>query len=147
MVTEMNAAGNRANVGKSPWHLVMRDMYRGLQAVVDVTAFGAKKYSPGGWLQGRGLSYVETYDSALRHAQAWLAGEEADTESGLPHVAHFAWNALALATLSLTRHGVDDRKTQRAEQYRADGIDEIWDELFAAAPQPVQTRYYYRADL
>jgi hypothetical protein len=37
----------------------------------------------------------------MRHLLAQAAGEINDPESGLPHAAHAAWNALAVLELSI----------------------------------------------
>lgn len=45
----------------------------------------------------------------MPHAWAFWAGENNDPESGLPHMAHAAWNALALVEYLLRTIGKDDR--------------------------------------
>jgi hypothetical protein len=54
-----------------------------------VLAFGAKKYSPGGW--ERGVEFTRVASAGLRHA---LAFGTLDGESGLPHAGHLACNVL-----------------------------------------------------
>jgi hypothetical protein len=81
------------DAGKSPWSLLP---WRGAQAVVDVLAYGAQKYSPQSWRLVPNL--VERYtDALLRHQTAILQGEDIDSESHLPHAYHVACNALFLA--------------------------------------------------
>jgi|SRR5690606_27850134 len=58
-----------------------------------VLAFGAKKYSPGGW--ERGVEFTRVASAGLRHA---LAYGTLDGESGLPHAGHLACNLLFAAT-------------------------------------------------
>lgn len=79
-----------------------------LEDVVRVYMMGAKKYAPHSWEKGMKISRI--YAALLRHLFAWWRGEDNDPESGLPHLAHVTWNALAL----LTYHkrglcGTDDR--------------------------------------
>lgn len=89
--------GTKLDRGKARAGLMMRDFSRALAAVADVTTFGAEKYSPSGWTEvpDREARYA---DALARHL---LASEEDDPESGLPHAAHVAWNALALLEIKL----------------------------------------------
>lgn len=82
----------------SPW---------ALDGVAKVSTFGAKKYAPWNW--AKGLSYEQTIDSLERHLMAWRMGETTDPESGLPHLDHVMWNAMALSHFEKTGTGTDDR--------------------------------------
>jgi hypothetical protein len=64
-------------------------------AFVRVAEFGAHKYEPWNW--SKGLPRVQLLGSLLRHAWAYLRGEERDKESGLLHTDHILWNAAVLA--------------------------------------------------
>jgi len=66
-----------------------------LEAVAAVMTFGAAKYADDGW---KSLPDGENrYTGAmLRHLTAIQEGELVDDESGLPHIAHVACNALFL---------------------------------------------------
>lgn len=68
---------------------------------------GAIKYSRGNWLKG--APYTEIADSLLRHIDKFLAGEDLDNESGLPHVDHIQTNAKMLSQSFHTRPEFDDR--------------------------------------
>lgn len=70
-----------------------------LEQLMRVFMFGREKYDEDNWRSGDGVSRLEAYDSLQRHAQAWLAGEDLDPESNLHHLAHAAWNALAIVEL------------------------------------------------
>jgi hypothetical protein len=70
-----------------------------------VWAAGAEKYSPGNWLKGQ--STTKAAGSLLRHLTAYLAGEDDDPESGLPHLGHVITCAKILANGQLK--GFDDR--------------------------------------
>lgn len=75
--------------------LVFGGFSRALLDVGYVGTFGAKKYSPNGWKLVPDLQ--DRYSSALlRHMFAVLSNEEFDSETGRHHLAHVAWNALAL---------------------------------------------------
>jgi hypothetical protein len=81
---------------------------RAMLEVGKVLAFGAQKYSAHGWRQsaaewGRYLAAIE------RHRLAFLAGEDLDAETGLPHLAHLICSALFVLEYQLTLTGVDDR--------------------------------------
>lgn len=90
--------GRKDDAGKPRPTLVMRTMANALQQVLQVAEYGAKKYSPDNWLQVPDASQRYT-DAMLRHQQAHLRGEALDPESGLPHMAHAAWCALAVLEL------------------------------------------------
>lgn len=65
-------------------------------AVAEVSAFGAKKYTWGGWQHVE--DGINRYgDAEMRHALQ----NGVDDESGLLHAAHEAWNALARLELIL----------------------------------------------
>lgn len=90
-----NAPGAKLDAGKLRASLVLGDFANALTAVCAVGTFGAKKYSDHGWLsvpQAPG----RYSDAMMRHWLAMQRGEELDEQSGLTHLAHFAWNALAL---------------------------------------------------
>lgn len=96
--------GDRFNLGKTKWGLVP---FEALGPMVDVLEFGAKKYAPYNWMKG--ISYVETCESLLRHTHSFMSGEDNDQESGLPHVGHMLCNCLFLSWMSLHRKDMDDR--------------------------------------
>lgn len=70
--------------------------YRGLDAIAMVMSFGCKKYEARNW--EKGLYNESTFGSAMRHL---CAIETIDEESGLPHIAHAAWNTLILLEMTL----------------------------------------------
>ena len=55
---------------------------------------GALKYGRSNWRES-GVRASTYYDAANRHLQAWFEGEQADPDSGLPHLCH------ALACLAI----------------------------------------------
>jgi len=70
-----------------------------LMAVVEVGTFGANKYTRGGW-QTVDEGYTRYSDAMWRHLLKEPL-EPIDTDSGLKHEAHLAWNALARLELML----------------------------------------------
>ena len=81
----------RDDGGKLPIHLIPPESIMHLSRIFE---YGAKKYSPDNWRKG--MAYSRMYSSAMRHLLAFWNGEDEDRESQLPHLAHAAWNCLAL---------------------------------------------------
>lgn len=67
---------------------------RALMEVARVYAFGAAKYDRDNWQ--RGYPYHLSMDAHQRHTQLYWSGESYDQESGLHHMAHAVFHALAL---------------------------------------------------
>ena len=89
--TDTPITGVKHDAGKTRPSLLP---WSALQPVIDVLEFGAKKYSAGGWKKVSPERYRE---ALLRHAMAYAEDPEgADADSGLPHLAHLACNALFL---------------------------------------------------
>lgn len=59
-----------------------------------VAEFGAIKYDNLNWTKGLPQSQIAS--SLQRHLWAYMEGEERDPESGLSHLDHLLWNAVAL---------------------------------------------------
>jgi len=96
----VHQSGAKFDVGKPRLGLVLGDFALALQAVGDVGTFGANKYSAHGWLCVP--NGVERYTDALyRHLMAYASGDLVDKDSGLTHLSHFAWNALAVLELTI----------------------------------------------
>lgn len=87
----------------------------GLDQLARVYEMGANKYTRDGWRSG--LPWTAVADAALRHIYAFLDGEDLDEESGLPHMAHAAWNCLTLVDFMLTHPEYDDRYKTRSEHH------------------------------
>jgi hypothetical protein len=88
--TVRQAGGVKYDAGKTQTGLLL-DFSHALNAVAEVGTFGAKKYSRGGWMSVENANERYT-DAMMRH----LLADGNDEESGLPHLAHMVWNALAL---------------------------------------------------
>jgi len=79
-----------------------------IEELVKVYTFGAQKYEAHAWESGMKMSRV--YAALFRHMTAWWLGEDTDKESGFSHLAHAAWNVLALLTYAKRgMHETDDR--------------------------------------
>lgn len=88
--------GAKLDAGKPDLSLLC-DFPRAISAVGQVATFGARKYTRGGWLSVQ--DGERRYTSALlRHV---FATSLTDSDSGLDHAAHAAWNALARLELML----------------------------------------------
>ena len=84
--------------GKPNLSLVFGGFNKALLDVGYIGTFGARKYTPNGWKEVENL--YERYSSALlRHMFAAMSPRVKDiydNETGRLHLAHVAWNALAL---------------------------------------------------
>lgn len=89
----------------------------GIDLVLKVGEFGAKKHGELGYTKGFPISYW--IDAAFRHIfiQWLLKKEDNDQESGLPHLAHGAWNILAALQQMLLKPEFDDRSRQDIDEF------------------------------
>jgi len=90
--------GAKLDAGKTMASL-LEDFSLALMAIAKVGTYGAEKYSPQSWQHVK--DGIRRYkDAGWRHK---LNGryEELDSDSGLPHAWHEAWNALAVLELKL----------------------------------------------
>jgi Domain of unknown function (DUF5664) len=94
----------RYDAGKPPIHMVPPECIEALALHYGV---GAKKYAEYNW--AKGMLWTRCYDSLMRHALAWMRGEDIDKETGTSHLICVAWNALTLFWYQLKNVGVDDR--------------------------------------
>lgn len=91
--------GTKYDGDKPRLDLVLGDFSRALLEVGKVGTFGAKKYEDHNWLlvkEGK-----ERYSNALLRHYLEDKTCHTDGETGLLHLAHLAWNALAVLELSL----------------------------------------------
>lgn len=75
---------NKQDAGKLQFRLLP---WGAVKLAVRVLMFGAEKYSEDGWKHQKNGA-TRYLDAAFRHIVAHAEGEELDTESGLPHLAH-----------------------------------------------------------
>lgn len=100
---DAHTPGAKLDSGKNRLGLVLGGFAEALQGVGLVGTYGANKYTPDGW------KYVENgreryWDALWRHLFAYASGEIIDPESGLPHLSHAAWNALAVIELGTGKY-------------------------------------------
>lgn len=96
----MDAIKNDRTDNKPMWELLPLGL---MEHIVNVYTYGVQKYGkPGSWkLLENGY---QRYKAALfRHIVAFEKGEFIDPESHLPHLAHAAWNAIAMLYMGLKR--------------------------------------------
>lgn len=100
---------SRHNSGKAQLSMILEARHA-MEGMAGVLTFGAKKYDRGNW--HKGLPHADICDSMLRHISAYLAGEDVDSESGLPHVDHILTNAMFLAEGYRTHPELDNRSQE-----------------------------------
>lgn len=98
-----------------------------LLELVKIYTMGAEKYEPRNW--EKGMAYSRCYASLMRHLQSFWMGTDLDGESGLHHMAHVAWNALAILQYQLLRTGEDDRPRVKSIHTDPD-IYDMQDEVY-----------------
>lgn len=100
MSKDLHVPGAKDDSGKNRMALVLGAFAPALMLVSKVGTFGANKYTDNGWQTvPKGIARYE--DAMLRHYFQYKDGETVDPESGIHHLAHCAWNALAVLTLTL----------------------------------------------
>jgi hypothetical protein len=106
-VSDLNRPGVKDDGGKNRAGLVVGYFPRALKEVGKVATFGARKYTPYGWLSVP--NGIERYTGAMhRHLLDEAIGETVDKESDILHAAHAAWNALARLELMLRKSEESD---------------------------------------
>ena len=90
-----------------------------LYEVVGVLALGAAKYGPYNWRKIK-ISDTIYVDAAVRHLTQYLAGEEIDTESGIPHLTHAIAGLVILRDAQL--HGTVSDVRPVTHNLNLDGI-------------------------
>ena len=96
---DAHTPGAKLDAGKLRPHLVLGGFANALEQVVKVGTDGAAKYSDNGWKEVKG-GPNRYLDALGRHLLALQKGETHDPLSGSPHLAHIAWNALAVLELT-----------------------------------------------
>lgn len=78
-----------------------------LTALARIYGMGASKYAANNYLKG--YPWHLSIAALERHVQKFKAGEDYDEESGLPHLAHAAWQCFTLLVFLNRGLGTDDR--------------------------------------
>lgn len=73
-----------------------------IEHLAGVLTFGTEKYTDDSW-QAVPNATNRYYAALMRHLMSWRRGDIEDMESGCPHLAHAAFNVMAL--LWLDEHG------------------------------------------
>lgn len=85
---------------------------------------GSIKYSENNWLKGMPYSYC--LGSARRHILKYLLGQKYDKETGCHHLAHAAWNLLAIYSYELRGVGMADLTPHNPTEHdNAEAVDFI----------------------
>jgi hypothetical protein len=100
-VEKVAAGAIKYDAGKSPVFRGALDYFpRAIEAVANISAFGASKYAWKGW-ESVDDGVARYSDAMVRHLTAESKGEVFDRDSGLRHAAHCAWGALARLELMI----------------------------------------------
>ena len=102
-IADAGESGIKHDGGKARMDLLDPDAIELLAAVL---AFGANKYAAHNWRSG--IAFSRLIAALLRHVFAFIRGEDTDTESGLPHIAHAMCCCMFLLGMR-KRSELDDR--------------------------------------
>ena len=91
--------------GKPPMSLISPLF---LEQLAQVLGHGSQKYAPNMW-RSDPMPFTHEIDSVLRHILAFNRGEDADPDSGLPHLAHAACRLMFLIERTVLHPEMDDR--------------------------------------
>jgi Domain of unknown function (DUF5664) len=80
----------------------------GLDQVALVGEYGFRKYGDR-WNYRKGMPWSKLLGSCSRHLAAFIRGQNLDNESGLPHLAHLAYDCLMLLEYMESHNAQDDR--------------------------------------
>lgn len=98
-------SGARYNGGKPDYSLLPLVT---LEDEIRVWEYGRRKYAAWNW--AKGMPWSVPFSCLMRHIAAWQVGEELDSESGLPHLAHAQCNIRMLTLYARTYKEGDDRE-------------------------------------
>jgi len=90
--------GTKYDEGKPRPALVLGEFIKPLMEVVKVGTDGAKVHGENNWKLVPSWKYKE---ALLRHIMSWLNNESHAEDTGSHHLAHAAWNCLALLWFEL----------------------------------------------
>ncbi len=96
--------GLRFNEGKLRLELLDPIALEGMTKVLE---YGSRKYSDNNWKKG--MSWQSVLGCLLRHTFKFMAGEDLDPETKLPHVDHILCNAMFLSNFYRMHKNQDDR--------------------------------------
>jgi len=130
--SEKRGSGARYNDAKPDLSLIpiftLRDEAR-------VWMHGKKKYAAWNW--AKGMDWSVPFACAMRHMAAWQRGEDLDSESGLPHLAHAMCNLRMLTLYAEVYPEGDDRPTKWMAPSKQDNpAEELIELLHGKKPAP-----------
>lgn len=99
-MTDLHTPGAKDDASKTRPSLTIDDFAMAQMAIAEVGTYGANKYSDCGWKYVPD-AYRRYTDAGHRHRLVRASGEKRDPESGLLHLAHAAWNAMAVLQIEL----------------------------------------------
>ena len=103
-------ASKKYDIGKPRHSLLPKGA---IAEVIAVLEYGASKYGTDNWQQLPDFD-VRYYDAMMRHVEAWWDnGELNASDSGLPHLAHIACNALFLLWRQKSKKSRDEADNSR----------------------------------
>jgi len=108
--TEEEKQMNQVTAGRFSEGKVRHDLVApwALEQIARVYTYGTIKYNDDNWWKG--LKWKkDVFGCVLRHVWKWFRGEQNDDESGCHHLAHAAWNCMALMEYERNKIGIDDR--------------------------------------
>lgn len=85
--------GKKDDSDKAPLYL-LGPFREGFESISKVAEFGKNKYGYNNWMQIQDTHRIES--ALFRHLMKYLSGEKIDPETNESHMAHAAWNCLAL---------------------------------------------------
>lgn len=89
---KMTEKGIKFDSKKTCYHLIDPDFE---ESVAKVATFGLNKYGEFNW-QSVDSAHKRYFNALRRHIKEWEKGNILDNETGFPHLAHAAWNCMAL---------------------------------------------------
>lgn len=104
---DQHEPGAKLDNGKSKIGLMVAGFANALSSVAEVTTYGARKYTPNGWVTVP--DGIDRYTDALYRHLFLSVHQQKDQESNLDHLAHAAWNILAIYELTLRQEFSNDQ--------------------------------------
>ena len=92
----MSNESKKYDEGKLRWDLLP---LKEIEDIVKIYTFGAEKYGDNTWQNLKG-GYNRYKAAMFRHLMEFEKGNVYDDESGMNHLAHMCWNAIAMLHLS-----------------------------------------------
>ncbi len=95
-----------------------------LTEIADIFTFGCIKYSAHNWRQG--MSWSRCFGPLERHLNKFWLRYDGDVDSKKHHLAHAAWNCIALIEYEYCKLGEDDRIKYPPEIYEMADVCDMY---------------------